>query len=758
MHEGKLAEAAIWLDRALTLSRRPEASPDVQAGLHALLGIAALRRGEIENCLECLGPSSCIFPLEHEAVHLQQAGSREAVKQFTAYLEWAPGDLRVRWLLNLAYMTLGEYPEKVPPAFSLLADQPDNPDFPRRGCRPGDRDHGGSSLLQGAPPATTTRPPCHGPISHAGIAQIEVEWLGVGNGRSIWTRVKGRLSGIGSAESMLFIGGSPCGEDTIEKLTQADEAGRTSSIVVVEPGRWAAWAIGLACLTALVAACFGGVLFGGRQFAFRDSAHFYYPLYFRVQQEWAAGRIPLWEPGENGGRPQLGSPMAAVLYPCKVLFALVAYPWGARLYIVAHEVLAFGAMLALARHWGVSRAGAILAGLCYAFGGPVLSDYFNVIYLVGAAWAPLGFRAADRWLRLGRRSALIELTLVLAMQVLGGDPQAAYITVLCALGYAIGLARARRPSPGRPLLRGIGLLVALVGWTWVGPAVASRIHGSGGRTSQAILAAAWIVGILVYVANRPREQRTRVARMLMGLVGSGTLAIALAGAQVLPVLDHIAKSVRWPGAGPIDLYDSSLLPDRVVEWVWPNVFGTFVAGNHYWMRLLPPAGSQRPWPLSLSMGTLPLILAIGAAGFRNGPPWRAWMTTVALISFGAGLGEFAGLARWSSAGPSPTAGDDSLHGLLTTTLPGLRLFRLPFKLLVFTNLAMAALAGIGWDGLAAGVGRRRAVAITTGLLALTVLILVASAIQRNRIAAAMAAVPHSFSSVYGPLDSRGGGR
>jgi hypothetical protein len=524
---------------------------------------------------------------------------------------------------------------------------------------------------------------------------------------------------------------------------------------VVEQGRRAAWAIGLACLTALVVACFGAVLFGGRQFAFRDSAHFYYPLYFRVQQEWAAGRIPLWEPGENGGTPLLGSPTAAVLYPGKILFALVPYPRGAKLYIVAHVVLAFGAMWALARHWGVSRSGATLAGLCYAFGGPVLSDYFNVVYLVGAAWAPLGCRAADRWLRLGRRSALIELTLVLAMQILGGDIQAAYITFVCAFGYAIGLARARRSSSGRPWLWGIGLLVAIVGWAWVGPAAASRIHGSGGPTGQAMLAASWAVGILVYVASRPREQRTHLATMLAGLVGAGALAIALAGAQVLPVLGHIARSVRWAGAGPFDLYDSSLLPYRVVEWVWPNVFGTFFADNHYWMTLLPPADSQRPWPLSLYMGALPLTLTIGAAGFRNGPPWRAWMTTVTLISFTASLGEFAGLARWSSPGPSPTAGDDSFHGLLTTTLPGLRLFRFPFKLLVFTNLAMAALAGIGWDRLAAGVGRRRVAAITTGLVVLTVLMFVASVLQRNRIAEAMAAAPHSTSSVYGPLDNRG---
>src|SRR4051812_42102582 len=93
---------------------------------------------------------------------------------------------------------------------------------------------------------------------------------------------------------------------------------------------------GLAGLAILVISCFGAALFGGGQFAFRDAAHFYYPLYERVQQEWAAGRLPLWEPGENGGTPLLGNPTAAVLYPGKVLFALVPYAWGMRLYVLAH--------------------------------------------------------------------------------------------------------------------------------------------------------------------------------------------------------------------------------------------------------------------------------------------------------------------------------------------------------------------------------------------------------------------------------------
>jgi hypothetical protein len=122
MYDGKLAEAVPWLERALDLCRTPGVAPDYRAKLRALLGIAALRRGEVENCIACLGPSSCIFPIAREAVHTNPAGSREAVRQFSVYLEEWPGDLRVRWLLNVAYMTLGEYPEKVPAKYLIPLD------------------------------------------------------------------------------------------------------------------------------------------------------------------------------------------------------------------------------------------------------------------------------------------------------------------------------------------------------------------------------------------------------------------------------------------------------------------------------------------------------------------------------------------------------------------------------------------------------------------------------------------------------------
>lgn len=77
-------------------------------------GVTALRRGENENCIACRGESSCILPIVPAAVHTNPEGSRLAIQHFSEYLKQFPDDGEVRWLLNVAYMTLGEYPLNVP--------------------------------------------------------------------------------------------------------------------------------------------------------------------------------------------------------------------------------------------------------------------------------------------------------------------------------------------------------------------------------------------------------------------------------------------------------------------------------------------------------------------------------------------------------------------------------------------------------------------------------------------------------------------
>ena len=117
MYEGNFDAAKREFEAAR--NAEPNSSDLLRANYEALLGVTALRRGEVENCVACRNEESCIFPLSTGAFHQKPSGSREATARFTTYLRKRPEDIGVRWLLNIAAMTLGEYPNGVPPEFRI---------------------------------------------------------------------------------------------------------------------------------------------------------------------------------------------------------------------------------------------------------------------------------------------------------------------------------------------------------------------------------------------------------------------------------------------------------------------------------------------------------------------------------------------------------------------------------------------------------------------------------------------------------------
>jgi hypothetical protein len=83
------------------------------------LALSYLRLGEQDNCILNHQSHSCVFPISGEGVHKNQRGSRQAIVAYTELLQKDPGDLTSRWLLNIAYMTVGEYPQGVPPQWLI---------------------------------------------------------------------------------------------------------------------------------------------------------------------------------------------------------------------------------------------------------------------------------------------------------------------------------------------------------------------------------------------------------------------------------------------------------------------------------------------------------------------------------------------------------------------------------------------------------------------------------------------------------------
>ena len=79
--------------------------------LRDLLGIAYLRVGGDESGMP---PHDWVLPMRPQRATPHAAGPRKAIEFYTANLEQAPEDLAARWLLNIAYMTLGDYPDAVP--------------------------------------------------------------------------------------------------------------------------------------------------------------------------------------------------------------------------------------------------------------------------------------------------------------------------------------------------------------------------------------------------------------------------------------------------------------------------------------------------------------------------------------------------------------------------------------------------------------------------------------------------------------------
>jgi hypothetical protein len=526
--------------------------------------------------------------------------------------------------------------------------------------------------------------------------------------------------------------------------------------------------LGLVCLALLTLWCFRDALFRGEQIAYRDAAHFYYPLYERVQQEWDAGRLPLWSPEENGGMPLLGNPTAAVLYPGKVVYALFPYPWAARIYAILHILIAAATTVLYLRQIGVSRVGAWLGALSYAFSGPILFQYCNIVFLVGAAWVPLGLHAADRWVRLGRRGAIAELAVVLALQTLGGDPQAAYLTGVCAGMYAIALAFPFEPL-ARRLLRWRTLLIGLLLWAGLTVTVAglaaswpeSRFWIPGQSAPRELLRhrgpftptpstwrllvlGAW-VALVLRLLLRSRRRDAQTQGRLWGLGCAAIVAGLLVGAQLLPTVEFTRMTVRASSEGIHEIYPFSVEPLRLLEMLTPYPFGMMLQENRNWLQQLPPRHTVKFWVPTLYAGALTVFLAIAAIGVSRQTPARTWLLAILAVSLLSSLGMF-GSPLWALRNIPVVAEvvgphDPSLEGehrqdaylpdgygspywMLTQLLPGFHTFRYPAKLLTFSMIALAGLAGLGWDSLESGrlPTRVRRAMVAAGVLLFTGLV------------------------------------
>jgi hypothetical protein len=233
----------------------------------------------------------------------------------------------------------------------------------------------------------------------------------------------------------------------------------------------------------LVAACcivlFRGGLLGDVVFYERDTFLFYEPLGRWFAEHLRVGSIPLWMPLIFGGYPLFADGEIGMLYPPNlVLLPLLPSRGWLTAIRALHFFLAGAFMIGFLRVLSVSRWGALVGGLVFAFGSFLITQVQHENVIRSAIWLPLILMFVERsFQRSGwaRQRHLAGAGLALTMAALGVHVQPVAMTLL-VLGLYVGYRVAVGPIVGdrweRPLqllwtplvVAGVGLAGAAVQW------------------------------------------------------------------------------------------------------------------------------------------------------------------------------------------------------------------------------------------------------------------------------------------------------
>ena len=187
---------------------------------------------------------------------------------------------------------------------------------------------------------------------------------------------------------------------------------------------------------------FGGGLVGG------DVYNYFLPQKAVYADRIKHGELPLWNDRVGFGYPIIGESQTGVFYPFNlVCYRFLALNAAYNANFLLHYALAFVFAWMYARTIGLGNWGSGLAALVYTYGWfpPRLSLEWSIIT---GAWFPLALWCSERLLATRRTRYALILSGVLALQLLAGHYNLAFVTQLTLVPYvALRLFFANRDLP-----------------------------------------------------------------------------------------------------------------------------------------------------------------------------------------------------------------------------------------------------------------------------------------------------------------------
>jgi hypothetical protein len=417
---------------------------------------------------------------------------------------------------------------------------------------------------------------------------------------------------------------------------------------------------------------------------FRDSAYLYYPLFKWIDAQWLAGEIPLWNPFCNYGMPVVADGTSSVFYPGKLIFFCRFLSYASRygIYLAIHIPIAAAGTYWLARTLRATQAGATLAAFSFAFGGMVLFQVTNVIYLVSAAWLPFAVCCVWKMVKTRQRRWAVAAGVCCALMILGGDPQMVYHVGLIAIGtIAFEMLRRRR----RRFRAKHGIVDNHFKWKLV-----------AGLNLGTMIA---VTSLLAAIQLLPTYYWSQASERTNPVVPANLYMTFMGDQNEIEINENSLRALIEEPRFTVDhSYQFSQPPWSLAELVWPNISGKPFPRNQRWTNGLP--GADRVWVPSLYLGLLPLLLCLTGLRLWGQKRKQVWLTYLLLFfllgSFGWYgivwlINEFLPL---NNQLPVVGAQVGGLYWIMNMVLPKYFAFRYPAKLFTIAALAIAVLAGV----------------------------------------------------------------
>jgi hypothetical protein len=197
--------------------------------------------------------------------------------------------------------------------------------------------------------------------------------------------------------------------------------------------------------------------------ALSDPVWQFVPWLRLARRELAEGRLPLWNPHQDGGVPLLGNSISALGSPLNWPVLLFDVDPGWNVSLLLRLLLAAAAAFAFLRDLRRSRAASALGAVAFALSGAFVAWLEHPLTLA-AAPAPLLFLFARRAARAASPGSIAGLALSTFLVLSGGHPETSLMVALLAAGVvaAAGSGSRRWLPPAAGAALGAGLAAPLL--------------------------------------------------------------------------------------------------------------------------------------------------------------------------------------------------------------------------------------------------------------------------------------------------------